>query len=47
MTLPVVDLGLMAEHLTTHKGIISKLKRYHSMVSIVALKEILSIQKIR
>src|SRR5699024_3336103 len=28
-TLPSVDLGLMAEHLSTHEGMINKLKVYH------------------
>src|SRR5699024_9743814 len=43
-TLPSVDLGLMAEHLSTHEGLINKLKVYHinttnpDLKSIIALK---------
>ncbi|WP_257345743.1 hypothetical protein [Pseudalkalibacillus decolorationis] len=33
MSLPAIDLGLMAEHLATHEGMISKLKHYHSKVT--------------
>ncbi|UOR11690.1 hypothetical protein [Halobacillus amylolyticus] len=44
MTLPATDLGLMAEHLAAHKGMINKLKRYYSTVSITALKKIISLQ---
>ncbi|MBY4605716.1 MULTISPECIES: spore coat protein [Bacillus] len=32
MKLPAADLGIMAEHLSTHEGVISKLKAYESAV---------------
>lgn len=43
-TLPATDLGLMAEHLTAHKGIINKLEVYHEKVTNSKLKEIIALQ---
>lgn len=42
--LPAIDLGLMAEHLSAHKGVINKLSLYEKKVTDVALKEILNLQ---
>lgn len=44
MTLPATDLGIMAEHLSTHKGEINKLEKYYSVASDADLKEILALQ---
>ncbi|QOR67338.1 hypothetical protein IM538_04145 [Cytobacillus suaedae] len=44
MRLAAVDLGIMAEHLATHEGMISKLKRYHAEVSNPILKHLLHSQ---
>lgn len=41
MSLPAIDLGLMAEHLTAHEGIINKLELYQTKVTIVSLKKII------
>lgn len=41
MSLPAIDLGLMAEHLTAHEGVINKLELYQTKVSIASLKEII------
>ncbi len=41
MRLAAVDLGIMAEHLATHEGMISKLKWYHAKVSNPILKQLL------
>lgn len=42
--LPTVDLGLMAEHLSAHEGVINKLVLYEKMVTNAALKETLVLQ---
>ncbi|TFB25010.1 hypothetical protein E3U55_01060 [Filobacillus milosensis] len=42
--LPSVDLGIMAEHLAAHEGVINKLQYYHSIASNQILKDILSLQ---
>ncbi|MDF0728111.1 hypothetical protein PY093_15685 [Cytobacillus sp. S13-E01] len=44
MALPAIDVGLMDEHLTTHEGIINKLKYYHSIVNHPDLKHIINLQ---
>lgn len=44
MRLPAVDLGLMAEHLPTHEGILNKLKHYLAKVTNADLKDIISLQ---
>ncbi|MFC4322259.1 hypothetical protein [Litchfieldia salsa] len=41
MTLPAVDLGIMSEHLSTHEGVINKLKMYYVSVSNPVLKKML------
>lgn len=43
MNLPAVDLGIMAEHLSTHEGVINKLKMYYSSVQNPMLKNILEL----
>lgn len=43
MLLPVIDVGLMDEHLTAHEGVIPKLKKYKSMVNHPQLKEIIDL----
>ncbi|MFC3041562.1 hypothetical protein ACFOGI_15050 [Virgibacillus xinjiangensis] len=43
--LPSVDLGLMAEHLKAHEGVISKLQFYQSQVDDNKLKKILELQE--
>ncbi|WP_421385045.1 hypothetical protein ACOJQI_09830 [Bacillus salacetis] len=43
MQLPAIDLGLMAQHLAAHEGVIFKLKIYHQNVQNEALKKILRI----
>jgi hypothetical protein len=49
MNLPAVDLGIMAEHLPTHKGVISKLKIFHEIVDNQELEKLiqLNIQMLR
>jgi len=42
--LPTIDLGLMAEHLSTLEGVINKLVLYETKVTNIALKEILVLQ---
>ncbi|RPF50381.1 hypothetical protein [Aquisalibacillus elongatus] len=42
--LPSVDLGLMAEHLTAHEGVLNKLHYYESLATLPKLKEILALQ---
>ncbi|MEN1968016.1 hypothetical protein WMZ97_08055 [Lentibacillus sp. N15] len=42
--LPATDLGIMAEYLTAHKGVINKLELYQKMVTIMELKEIIQLQ---
>lgn len=41
MILKAIDLGLMSEHLTTHKGVLNKLQLYYCTVRNPALKEII------
>lgn len=41
MNLPAVDLGIMAEHLSTHEGVINKLKMYHTTVKNSNLKNLI------
>src|SRR5699024_12336884 len=43
-TLPSVDLGLIAEHLSTHEGMINKLKVYHINTTNPELKSIIALQ---
>lgn len=43
MRLPSVDLGLMAEHLATHEGMISKLKMYYGYVGNAVLKTVIGV----
>ncbi|WP_174727098.1 hypothetical protein [Mesobacillus harenae] len=43
MNLPAVDLGIMAEHLSTHEGVINKLKMYYVSVHNPTLKKLLEI----
>ncbi len=38
MSLPAVDLGIMAEHLSTHEGMINKLKIYYPLLTKPVLK---------
>lgn len=42
--LPAVDIGLMAEHLSTHEGMINKLKIYRMNVKNVDLKDTIDLQ---
>lgn len=41
MILKAIDLGLMSEHLTAHKGILSKLQTYYCSVNNPTLKQII------
>ncbi|QTM99063.1 hypothetical protein ERJ70_06960 [Sediminibacillus dalangtanensis] len=41
MRLPATDLGIMAEHLATHEGVINKLKIYYATVRNSALRNLL------
>ncbi|WP_053360876.1 hypothetical protein [Bacillus sp. FJAT-27251] len=43
MNLPAADLGIMAEHLGTHEGVIHRLKMYYSSVQNPVLKKILEL----
>ncbi|ASN04807.1 hypothetical protein [Virgibacillus necropolis] len=43
-TLPAVDLGIMAEHLSAHKGVINKLEVYQANVTNTVLKDIIILQ---
>lgn len=43
--LPAVDLGLMAEHLASHQGAISKLRVYEHNVSLAELSKTLQLQR--
>src|SRR5699024_3980134 len=43
-TLPSVDLGIMAEHLSTHEGMINKLKVYNINTTNPDLKSIIALQ---
>lgn len=40
MNLPAVDLGIMAEHLSTHEGVINRLKLYNKMIKNDMLKNL-------
>ncbi|MFS0752807.1 hypothetical protein [Oceanobacillus sp. 1P07AA] len=44
-SLPAIDLGLMAEHLSAHEGVINKLAHYQSIVTNLELRNILSLQE--
>jgi hypothetical protein len=46
MNLPAVDLGIMAEHLSTHEGVINRLKMYIKTVQNHMLKKILELHLI-
>ncbi|MBB6453132.1 spore coat protein CotF [Salirhabdus euzebyi] len=46
MSLPAIDVGLMNEHLTTHQGVIHKLKHYYSEVKDPYLKQIIYAQAV-
>lgn len=41
MILKAIDLGLMSEHLTTHKGVLNKLQSYYCTVKNPALNQII------
>ena len=41
MNLPAADLGIMAEHLPTHEGVISKLKIFNEIVKNPELKKLI------
>lgn len=43
LRLPSADLGLMAEHLAVHEGVISKLKSYYMTVNNPVLKSLLEV----
>ncbi|MDT0163562.1 hypothetical protein [Bacillus sp. AG4(2022)] len=43
MNLPAVDLGIMTEHLSTHEGVIHKLKLYYSSVQNPVFKNLLGL----
>ncbi|MBT2637046.1 hypothetical protein [Bacillus sp. ISL-39] len=43
MNLPAADLGIMAEHLPTHEGVISKLKIFYEIVDNQELKKLLQL----
>ncbi|MFT9597418.1 hypothetical protein [Mesobacillus sp.] len=49
MNLPAADLGIMAEHLPTHEGVISKLRIFKEIVDDQELKKLiqLNIQMLR
>ncbi|MRG86864.1 spore coat protein [Salinibacillus xinjiangensis] len=42
MRLPATDLGIMAEHLTTHEGMINKFKLYYTKARNMELRNLLS-----
>lgn len=44
-SLPAIDLGLMAEHLSAHEGVINKLAAYQSSVTNMELRNILNLQE--
>lgn len=44
MKLPAADLGIMAEHLATHEGMINKFKLYYQKVQNPTLKALIDIQ---
>ncbi|NKE06472.1 hypothetical protein [Mesobacillus selenatarsenatis] len=43
MNFPAVDLGIMAEHLPTHEGVISKLKIFKDIVDNQEIKKLLQL----
>ncbi|NLP51661.1 hypothetical protein [Bacillus sp. RO1] len=43
MNLPAVDLGIMAEHLSTHEGVINRMKMYDHSVQNPMLKKLLDL----
>ncbi|SET74750.1 hypothetical protein SAMN05421676_107168 [Salinibacillus kushneri] len=43
--LPAVDLGLMADHLSAHEGVIHKLKAYQEIVTNHQLRDIIRLQE--
>ncbi len=43
MNLPAVDLGIMAEHLNTHEGVIYRLKIYDQSLQNIVLKRIVEL----
>ncbi|MGJ9459859.1 hypothetical protein [Oceanobacillus sp. CF4.6] len=45
VALPAVDLGLMANHLSAHEGVINKLKAYRETVTNHQLRDIISLQE--
>lgn len=45
MILPAVDLGLMAEHIEAHEGVINRIKIYETMVRNKKLQRLLSVHK--
>ena len=44
MIIPAIDLGLMADHLSVHEGVIAKLKFYRTKVHHLELKSIIEEQ---
>lgn len=45
MLLPIIDVGLMNEHLSTHEGLLGKLDLYLIESSVTYLKKIITIQQ--
>lgn len=45
MLLPIIDVGLMNEHLSTHEGLLGKLDLYQTNASASYLKKIIAIQQ--
>ncbi|WP_117149258.1 hypothetical protein [Paraliobacillus zengyii] len=45
MLLPIIDVGLMNEHLSTHEGLLGKLDLYQTESSATYLKKIVTIQQ--
>jgi hypothetical protein len=43
MSLPAVDIGIMAEHLSSHEGVINKLKMYYGSVNNPVLRKLLNL----
>ncbi|MFJ6414502.1 hypothetical protein ACIQLG_17105 [Terribacillus saccharophilus] len=43
MRLPAIDLGIMAEHLSTHEGLINKLKVYYELVNEPRIKRLIQV----
>ncbi|GAA0318336.1 hypothetical protein GCM10008967_06120 [Bacillus carboniphilus] len=44
MKIKAIDLGLMSEHLTVHKGVLKKIKLYQSLVKHEELKRLFQLQ---